>query len=470
MKLIDYFNNFEIIDDKCVKNAKETFGENEVNVFINNIDACIDKNLMQKMKDYLFCNSLTSELKNIEKEADGLIRKKDEETEVLNASQVYFREIRKYPLLSIEEEKKYCQDLELGKKMDILKEYLINGKEMFFLDLGKIFVSLYKNEYAALILDCLKTFHYSKETLCNMYINYYLQLYDNLVNRIGYYPNRFELESYFNEFDKYKIIKFGDSYDKITLLEELKKYFKYSFAKEIMINCNLRLVVSIAKKYADSADEIIELINEGNLGLIEAVSRFDVNLGYRFSTYAVYWIRQHISRYVYNKLSSIKITESFKYQLTSFKNNLHELEQKYKRTLSIDEIATNLKMPISKVIHYLSFSYTTISLDEVAFNDKGGITFGDLLCDENNNVEEVSFQNILRCDIEDFLSNLKPREILILKLRFGLDEIDGRPHTFQEISDILGITRERIRQIEKKALTKLKKLSSKSKYSHLNEY
>lgn len=470
MKLTNYFNSFEFIDNECVKNAIETFGKDEVVNFFNNIDICVDKELMQKVKDYLFCNSLVNELHDIEKELCGLIKKtKYEDTEDMTATSAYFKQISQYPVLSLEEEKKYCQDLELGKKLYILKQYLVNGKEMYFLDLGKIFVSLHNNEYAPLILDYLKSFHYPKETMCNVYINYYLRLYDDFVNKIGHYPDRNELVSYFNEVDKYKLIKFEDSYDKITLLEEIKKYMKYSAAKEIMINCNLRFVVSIAKKYADKV-EIIELINEGNLGLIEAVSRFDVKLGYRFSTYAFYWIRQYISRYLYNQASSIKITENFKYQLTCFKKNLHELEQKYKRTLSIDEIATNLKMSISKVIHYLSFSYTTISLDEVAFSDTGEITFGNLLYDEENDVEEISLQNILKGDIEKLLSNLNQRELLIIKFRFGLDAIDGRPHTFQEISDILGISRERIRQIEKKSLTKLKKLSTKSKYSHLSEY
>jgi len=470
MKLISYFDSFEFISDECVKKAIETFGKDEVCGFISNIAICEDKNLQQKMMDYSFCNSLANELQNIEKELYGLIRKPStKDNESLDATGAYLKEISKYPVLSLEEEKKYCQYLELGKEINVLKKYLINGKEMYFLDLGKIFVSLYNNEYAPLILDCLKSFHYPKETMCNVYINYYLQLYDKLVNEIGYYPNCNELESYFNKYDKYKLLKFEDSYDKITLLEEIKKYMKYSSAKEIMINCNLRLVVSIAKKYANNVD-IIDLVNEGNLGLIEAVSRFDVKLGYRFSTYAFYWVRQHISRYVYNQSSCIKITENFKYQLTCFKKALCELEQKYKRTLSIDEIATNLKMPVSKVINYLSFSYTTISLDDIAFNDDGGITFGNLLYDEDNDVEKLSFQNILKYDIEKLLSNLNPRELLIIKLRFGFDEIKNRPHTFQEISDILGITCERIRQIEKKALTKLKKLSTKSKYSHLNEY
>lgn len=470
MNLVEYFNEALVIDDECIKIAIEKFGKNNLDDFFYNIDRCIDENLMQKMKDYLFCKKLSNELKGIGKESNLLIKKpSNEQNDGLDATGTYFNEISKYPVLNLDEEKKYCQELQLGKNITILKEYLIDGKKISFIDLGKIFVSLHNNEYAPLILDCLMSFYYIKENGYYQYINYYLQLYYDLVKKIGYYPNRDELRIYFNKSDKYKLLEFGDSLDKITLLEEIKKYLKYSNAREIMINCNLRLVANIAKKYANNID-IIDLINEGNLGLLEAVARFDVSLGYRFSTYAVYWIKQKISRYVYHQSSSVKISEDFKYKMNCFKKKLDKLEQKLKKTLTVDEIAFYLKMPVSKVIKYFYYSYTTLSLDEIAFNEEDGSAFIELIFDKDYDVEELSFKRVLKSDIENLLSKLTPKEALVIKSRFGIGKEEKRIHTFQEIGDELGITRERVRQIEKGAIKKLKTLSNSSSFNHLSEY
>jgi len=473
MDLMKYFNEALVIDDESIQIAIEKFGELKVKEFFSNIkNNLIDnQDLVKKLNKYLVSTNFVDEINTILNEMDELIRISTNETkEYFSISDAYFKEVSKYPLLSLQQEQKYCKDLKLKNDITILRTKVINGKEMNILDLDKIFMSLIDNEYAKVIINSLKVFHASRESGHHSIVNYYLEMYERLVVKIGHYPNYQELVTYFSKLDKYKILSFNsEKLDKMTLLDEIKKYLKYSVARDIMINCNLRLVVSVARNYSGST-ELIDLINQGNLGLMTAVSKFDVSLGYRFSTYAVYWIKQSIIRYLYNDNSSIKVTQHVKVQMYKFRRELYNLEQEYQRRLLPTEISKYLNMPLSRVIDYLSYGAKSISLEEIISQEGNDLTLNGLVWDKNTDVEEESYQSVLKNDIQRLLSKLTPREAYIIALRYGLGEENGVTHTLQEISDIIGVTRERVRQIENKALSKIKTLVKKPSFSHLSEY
>lgn len=473
MDLMKYFSEAEVIDDKCIKIAIEEFGELKVKEFFSNIkNNFIDnQDLVKKLDKYLVSTNFSNEINALLNEMDEIIRiSSNEPIETLSVADAYFKEVSKYPLLSLEQEQKYCKDIKLKNDITILKDEIINGKEMNILDLDKLFISLIDNEYAPVIIKSLKAFHAQRESGYHSIINYYLETYEKLVTKLGHYPNYCELVTYFSRMDKYKILSFDSKkMDKMTLLEEIKKYLKYLVARDIMINCNLRLVVSVAKNY-NSSIELIDLINQGNLGLITAVSKFDVNLGYHFSTYAVYWIKQSIIRYLYNDTSAIKVTQHVKMQMNKFRRELYKLEQEHQRRLLPDEIAKYLNMPLPRVIDYLNYGAKSISLDEIISQEENDLTLSGLVWDKNADVEEESYQSILKNDIQRLLNKLSPREAYIIILRYGLGEENGVPHTLQEISDIVGVTRERVRQIESKALGKMKTFVKKPSFSHLSEY
>lgn len=473
MDLMKYFNEADVIDDKCIKIAIEKLGELKVKEFLSNIKNNLidDHDLVKKINEYLISNNFINEINTVLNEMDELIRiSTNEPNEYFSIADAYFKEVSKYPLLSFQQEQKYCKDLKLKNTITILKNQFINGKEMNILDLDKIFMSLIDNEYAKVIINSLKAFHAQRESGYHSIINYYLEMYEKLVTKLGHYPNYQELVTYFSKLDKYKILSFNsEKLDKMTLLDEIKKYLKYSVARDIMVNCNLRLVVSVARNYS-GATELIDLINQGNLGLMTAVSKYDVDLGYHFSTYAVYWIKQSIIRYLYNDTSSIKVTQHVKVQMYKFRKELYKLEQEYQRRLLPDEIAKHLNMPLSRVIDYLNYGAKSISLDEIISQEGDDLTLSGLVWDKNTDVEEESCQNGLKKDIQELLSKLTPREAYIIILRYGLGEENGETHTLQEISDIIGVTRERVRQIENKALNKIKKLVKKPSFSYLSEY
>lgn len=228
-------------------------------------------------------------------------------------------------------------------------------------------------------------------------------------------------------------------------------------ARQEMIKSNLRLVINIAKKYSYLGVPMLDLIEEGNLGLMKAVSKYDPDKGYRFSTYAAWWIKQYITRAVANQGKTVRIPVYVMEMLMRFQKVKKHLQQKMKKNPQLSDIAKKMKMPVTR-IRQLNHMASNIASLNAPIGESGDSEFMDLIEDESivSSVDELS-KFLLHERIEGLLAKMTDREKRILELRFGLGE-DGVPHTLRDTAKHFGITRERVRQIEAACMQKLRKM------------
>jgi RNA polymerase primary sigma factor len=225
-------------------------------------------------------------------------------------------------------------------------------------------------------------------------------------------------------------------------------------AREHLIRANFRLVISVAKKYIGRGVPFLDLIQEGNIGLIRAANKFNYQLGHKFSTYATWWVRQAVTRAIADQSRTIRVPVHMGDQINRLLRITHRLTQELGREPTSEELATALEIPTRKAEEMLRVADLPLSL-EMPSDDEGDNELGDFIEDEDSSTSDDEVASaMLRELLKDILQDLPPREVRILQLRYGL--LDGKTYTLEEVGKKLGVTRERVRQIEAQALGRLR--------------
>ena len=261
---------------------------------------------------------------------------------------------------------------------------------------------------------------------------------------------------YLREIGKIPLLSFDEEYELAKLAMDGDED-----AKQKLSESNLRLVVSIAKKYVGRGMLFLDLIQEGNMGLIKAVEKFDYTKGYKFSTYATWWIRQAITRAIADQARTIRIPVHMVETINKLIRTSRHLLQQLGREPTPEEIAQEMEIPLERVTEIQKIAQDPVSL-ETPIGEEDDTHLGDFIQDEDSPApQDSAAYTLLREQLNEVMDTLTPREAKVLKLRFGLE--DGRPRTLEEVGKEFMVTRERIRQIEAKALRKLRHPSRSKK-------
>lgn len=274
--------------------------------------------------------------------------------------------------------------------------------------------------------------------------------------------DRSTIRLYLQEIGKTPLLKPAEEIELAALIQQGDHQ-----ARERMIKANLRLVVKIAHDYANFGLPLLDLISEGNIGLVKAVERFDPSKGGKLSTYAAWWIKQSIKRALANQSKTIRLPVHLVDKIAKMRRIAAELEEELDRAPTDEEIAMVMEMPVNKIAHLKSVSVRPASLD-APVGDDDGTEFGDLIGDESSvdPLENLQSQSLLN-DLRRLVEELDPREAEIIRLRFGL--AGDRAKTLEEVGEMFNITRERVRQLQNMALSRMRKALHAKERQHTRE-
>jgi RNA polymerase primary sigma factor len=393
----------------------------------------------------------------------------------------YLAEIGKNDLLKQEEEKKFAMELEASEEIssklgESINDISITQVDEWFNNLKTIFLEsknslneLVKfNNYDIDVFSLKLSEIVKNETLSNLIHSSFPEDFISILDS----NKNVDLETVTNDIKNLSIIirtipeKLFDKFDEtkssniseeeFTDLNKTIENLNYlgRNALQKLTDSNLRLVVSVAKKHINRGLGILDLIQEGNIGLLKAIKKFDYRRGFKFSTYATWWIRQGITRALADQSRTIRIPVHLVESLNKVTRIQRQLTQEYNREPTIDEISKASGLPKAKINTVLSASSRPVSLATL-IGDDSSTKIGDLIEDKSTDAPpDAVSKGMTKDEINSLLDNLSTREKLVIQLRFGLS--DGKNRTLEEIGNMLGLTRERIRQIEKKAINKLR--------------
>ena len=461
-EVLKFLQQIDTLDNKNYSKLINIYGHKKVDTYLTSIINDItnnkdlskseQKDILQKLKEFI------NKSKTETKIAENLYQYEYSEDELkdyhTDSIKTYLREVATYPLLTEEEEKKYGYNLKLSNKISIFK----NDENKNNIDLEKVFSSIDSIELKDYIFDKINNYLATCkniETTENKIIQYYLLEYNKLLRNINHIPDFKELNEWFSTNKKYNIFKdFNETkkLDNIHIKEQINMWNQYMVARNMLINSNLKFVISIARKYTGNNLSLLDLIQEGNLGLIKSVDKFDIEKA-RFTTYSMYWIRQFIIRAIVDKGRTIRIPGAISTKIQKLKQTQHQYARENGREPTVEELATILNEKEEDIKFYISTCILPVSLDTTVSDDEEDV-LGDFIASDLYDVEEEIVKKSLDEEIDKLLTKLPERERQIIKLRFGFD--GNGIHTLEEIGTTLGITRERVRQLEERTLRKLR--------------
>ena len=375
----------------------------------------------------------------------------------------------------------YLNKIELEEKIEILKLFIEKHKELNYSELLKKFnafikLSGYKvnEEEINLLLEISPQLASCFKNVGQEEIKKYSELkeiYENYLNELDETSEKLDSTAYYD--DTIKIyLKEMSKFPLLTAEEEIELFIKINngdnLAKKKMIESNLRLVVSVAKKYIGKGLSFLDLIQEGNIGLMKAVDKFDYKRGFKFSTYAIWWIRQSVTRAIADYGKTVRLPVHLQEKYNKIRKTQLYLTEIFDREPTYEEIAYEMNIPLETVENLIKSNLTPVSLDKPIGDDEDSF-FGDFIEDKTIVMpEEEAVKDVSSEEIRNVLSTLTEREQEVLELRFGLT--DGTVRTLEEVGQVFGVTRERIRQIESKALRKLRHPSRAKKLKGLIDF
>jgi RNA polymerase primary sigma factor len=399
-------------------------------------------------------NKKIAKKKKVIKKAKKIVKKKA----VKKTKKVAKKAVKKIKVKKLTSSQKKAENLDHLANLIIEK-----GRKRGFITYDEILKTFPDIENNILFLDEL----YEKFSVAGIdvleggnLLNLDLDINDKDLNKGSMHDS---IQMYLKEIGQYPLIRAGDEKDLAKRIEHGDEE-----AKNLLARANLRLVVSIAKKYVGRSANLtlLDLIQEGNLGLFKAVEKFDWTKGYKFSTYATWWIRQSITRALADQSRTIRIPVHMVETISKYKQTHRRLSQDLGREPLAEEIATEMGVPVEKIHVIENISQETVSLEQPVGDDDDKSTLENFIPDDKIlRPDQESSRRILSDQIREVLDELNPKERKILEMRYGL--LDGIQHTLERVGEEFGVTRERIRQIEAKVHEKLRQ---HEKISRLKNY